>query len=431
MTPQGVSGSTPGVVDEYAEAIDFLVQLGASLIRTGSAVTDVQDRLQLVAARLGLDDTDIVVLPTAVLIQSRTGSLKQSRLSSFRRSWLRLDQIGDIDELARRAERGEVPVREGLERLALIASAPPTHRALVRVLGMGVLSAGFALLLQPTPAGVALALVLGLLVGVLRVVELPRLEAVLPVLATFAVSAVVFEFTARYEIDNPIRMLIPPLVLFLPGAALTTGTMELAAGDTVSGASRLVEGVVTLLLLAFGILIAAQLAGVPDSELLDDPTGRLGWIAPIVGLVVITLGHYLHNCAPLGATGWILLVTGVAFGGQAAGAALVSPELSGFFGAIVMTPLILSLSRRPAGPPEMTMFLPAFWVLVPGATGLIGVTEAVGVTGVAASDFTETAVTVASITLGILLGAAMWNASNEAASYARGLIGDLRSDRSP
>jgi uncharacterized membrane protein YjjB (DUF3815 family) len=138
----------------------------------------------------------------------------------------------------------------------------------------------------------------------------------------------------------------------------------------------------------------------------------------VVGLVVLTLGHYLHNCAPRRTVGWIFLVCAVAFAGQTAGAAIVSPELSAFFGAIVMTPLILWLSGRPGGPPRMTLFLPAFWMLVPGATGLIGVTQAVGVKGVAVSDFGETAVTVASITLGTLLGAAMWNASTDMASYA-------------
>jgi uncharacterized membrane protein YjjB (DUF3815 family) len=77
----------------------------------------------------------------------------------------------------------------------------------------------------------------------------------------------------------------------------------------------------------------------------------------------------------------------------------------------------------------MTLFLPAFWMLVPGATGLIGVTQAVGVTSIAASDFGETAVTVASITLGTLLGAATWNAGNDMASYAMEHLGGRSNDR--
>ena len=43
-----------------------------------------------------------------------------------------------------------------------------------------------------------------------------------------------------------------------------------------------------------------------------------------------------------------------------------------------MTPVALAVARLPGGPPSQVTFLPAFWLLVPGALGLIGVTEIVG-----------------------------------------------------
>jgi uncharacterized membrane protein YjjP (DUF1212 family) len=408
-------------------AMEFVTELGASMIQAGTAVSDVQESLLLVAEGLGLADPDILVLPTAVLMQVGNGSRARSRMSSFHRSDLRLDQISTLDELTRHAEYGQVAADEGLVRLRAIGTTPPPMPAWARVIGMGVLSTGFALVLQPTRIGLVVAFLLGLVVGLLRVVDLARLQIALPVLATFGVSIVVFEVSAHYGGENPVRMLIPPLVLFLPGAALTTGTMELAAGDTVSGASRLVEGVVNLLLLAFGIVAAAQVVHLPEADLVDHPIERLGWITPLIGLVVITLGHLLHNCAPRRWIGWIFVVSCVAFAAQAVGAQLVSPELSGFFGAVAMTPLIIWLSDRPDGPPKMTLFLPAFWLLVPGATGLIGITQAVGVHGV--GDFSETAVTVASIALGTLIGAAFWNASHDVASYTRRRIRSVLDDR--
>lgn len=407
----------PTPVDHTA-AMEFVVQLGAALIQAGTAVDEVHHTVQTAAEHLGIRDPSVVVLPTVVLLQAGGAARNRNKMTSFRRQGMRLDQITWLDELTKQAETGRVLPVDGLRRLREIRTAKPSRRRITRVFGMGVLSTGFSLLLQPSAWGILLAFVLGLAVGVLRIIDLPEFQVVLPVVATFGVSIVVFWFASNYDAENPIRMLIPPLVLFLPGAALTTGTMELAAGDTVSGASRLVEGVVNLLLLAFGIVAAAQVVHVPQSELIDNPIESLGWLTPLVGLVVLTLGHYLHNCAPRRTVGWIFLVCAVAFAGQAAGAAIVSAELSAFFGAIVMTPLILWLSGRPDGPPRMTLFLPAFWMLVPGATGLIGVTQAVGVTGVAASDFGETAVTVASITLGTLLGAAMWTASTDVASFA-------------
>ena len=43
-----------------------------------------------------------------------------------------------------------------------------------------------------------------------------------------------------------------------------------------------------------------------------------------------------------------------------------------------MTPVALAIARLPGGPPSQVTFLPAFWLLVPGALGLIGVATIVG-----------------------------------------------------
>ena len=53
--------------------------------------------------------------------------------------------------------------------------------------------------------------------------------------------------------------MVPALAYFIPGAVLSTGMFELAANNLVSGASRLVQGVVILLLLLFGVLIGLRL----------------------------------------------------------------------------------------------------------------------------------------------------------------------------
>jgi uncharacterized membrane protein YjjB (DUF3815 family) len=78
-----------------------------------------------------------------------------------------------------------------------------------------------------------------------------------------------------------------------------------------------------------------------------------------------------------------------------------------------MTPLVLWVERLPGGPPKLVTFLPAFWLLVPGAAGLIGVTQIVG-TGpdVAARAMPEVLVTIISISLGVLTGAAAHRAAD-------------------
>lgn len=395
--------------------VRFLVELGGALVLSGEAVDEVRVILRDVAQQAGNADVDIIVLPTVIMIQAGASDDARIQISSVvASSNLRLDQVSAVYELVRVATRGDITPQDGLAQLDLIRNTKAPHGPVKRTLGLGVLSAGFALALQPTLFGVIGAFVLGVLVGLVLLIRLPALKAVLPVLVSFTVAAIVFVVAQHYDGENPIRSLIPPLVVFLPGAAITTGTMELAAGQTISGSSRLVEGLVDLMLLSFGIIAAAALVGAPTADLLDRPFDRLGlWTVP-VSLLAIAIGNHLHLCAPKRTVPWILLVLAVARGGQALGAAVFSAELSAFFGALAMTPVVLFIGRNPKGPPTMVLFLPAFWLLVPGATGLIGVTAIVG-TGsrLGPADFTATMVTVLAIALGVLLGTAAVRAASD------------------
>ena len=400
--------------------VHFLVELGGALVLSGEAVDEVRDILQNVAVHAGHEHIDVIVLPTVLMIQAgAAGDARIQIRSVVSSSNLRLDQVSAVYELVRLAARGDIDPVEGLAQLEAIRQTKAPHGPIKRTIGLGVLSAGFALALQPTLFGVLGAFVLGVLVGLVMLVRLPALKAVLPVLVSFTVAAIVFLVAQHYDGENPIRSLIPPLVVFLPGAAITTGTMELAAGQTISGSSRLVEGLVDLMLLSFGIIAAAALVGTPTADLLDRPLDRLGlWTVP-VSLLAIAIGNHLHLCAPRRTVPWILLVLIVARGGQAAGAAIFSAELSAFFGALAMTPVVLFIGRNPKGPPTMVLFLPAFWLLVPGAAGLIGVTAIVG-TGsrLGPSDFTATMVTVLAIALGVLLGTAAVRAASDVRTRA-------------
>lgn len=384
---------------------EFIVELGTDLIRSSQSVDDVEAQLGEIARVGGVDDLDVMALPTAIMLESGASGRLRSRLRSIREPGLRLDQVEDVDDLARRAGRGLVTPTDGLAELADIRRRPPPYGRTVRALGLGVLSGGFALALQPTLAGLVFALLLGTGVGAFVSLDIPGLGPVLPALMTFLVALVVFGLDDLYRGENPIRFLIPPLLIFLPGAKITTGTIELAAGSIVSGSSRLVSGLIDLLLLATAIVAAGTLVGVPQRDLLDRPSPELGTWTVVPALVLIALGYHLHNGAPRRTVPWILLVLAVALAAEMAAGAVWSPSVSAFFGAAAMTPVVLAIDRRPAGPRAMVLFLPGFYLLVPGATGLIGVTETVS-PGFSTGSLSSTMVTVVAIALGVLFATA-------------------------
>ena len=215
--------------DDRHVLVAFLIQLGTALIRSGEAVDIVRTQLLAIAERSGANEVDILVFPTALMVQAGDGKSALVRLTSAAGGGrLRLDQVSAVYELAGRAQRGEVGLVEATAELEAVLAMPPLFGTITRTLGLGVLSAGFALALQPTLPGVVGAFVLGTLVGCALLIRVPELQAVMPVAVAFCVATVVFLLAEHYDGENPIRSLIPPLVILLPGAAITTGTMELA-----------------------------------------------------------------------------------------------------------------------------------------------------------------------------------------------------------
>ena len=64
--------------------------------------------------------------------------------------------------------------------------------------------------------------------------------------------------------------------------------------------------------------------------------------------------------------------------------------------------------------PSQLTFLPGFWLLVPGAAGLVGLTEAVG-TSEGLEDFATALTSVMSIALGVLIGTALYRVAHRGA----------------
>ena len=166
-----------------------------------------------------------------------------------------------------------------------------------------------------------------------------------------------------------------------------------------------------MLLLAFGIVAGADIVGLPNEAAFSDtPSNLLGWWAPWLGVVIFGLAaEAIYFSAPPGALRWLMVVVLAAWTGQVIGGALVGGGVSGFFGALVMTPVALGIARLPSGPPSQVTFLPAFWLLVPGALGLIGMAEIVGNPAEAdLSSLVEPIQAIVSIALGVLCGASLF-----------------------
>ncbi len=275
------------------------------------------------------------------------------------------------------------------------------------MLGYTTLTIGIALILRPAPRDVAAAAVLGTVVGVLRLLAHGRrsLEVLMPFVAAFAVAAL-SALAVKHEITDPgLRAMIAALVVFIPGVALTTAFLELTEGQMISGSSRLVWAATQLGLIAFGIVAGVSAAGVPAERAFSSSDALLGGWAPWLGVLVFGVGVTVAHSTPPGALPSLLVVLYAAWTGQVLGDALFGAYSSGFVGAVVMTFVAYQLARLRWTMPVYAMFLPGFWLLVPGSLGLIGLTTFLAFPDSASgTDVFAVIGAIAAVALGVLCG---------------------------
>jgi len=386
---------------------DMLGAIGPALLASTQATNDVEATLQELADSYGRSDLRVFVLPTLVMVEDTSTAPSQTAIFPADQNALRLDQAGAIEHVVRRAFRERLTPEVVVSEVARIGAAPPRFGAVLTVIGHTLLTVGFGMVLNPTLTALPVYVVLGVIVGVIVLVgsRVETLSLILPVFTAFTVTLLIAFLIRPLVHDDVLRLVAPALVSFLPGLTLTIAAVELTSGQVMAGASRLVYGIARLGLLAFGVYAGLSVAGEPTASTAT-PT-QLGAWAPWVGIVLVSLGYYLFSAAPRRSLPWILYALVVAYTAQLLGNLLLGPELSGLIGAVIVVPAVYLAARLKAAPPAAIMLTCAYWLLVPGAMGFIGISEAASGTAGGISTILQTFGSLIAIAIGMVIGAGL------------------------
>lgn len=329
---------------------------------------NIRETLNTVAARNNARHAEVVVLPSAIIVSSDVHGHVSTRAVSTGFRPLTFHQVDAVDRVARSARDGRLAPTQIQIMVRLRREEKQPFRAYQRVLAYAVASGALSVLLGASTSGVLIATVLGVVVGTFLAVSrrLPgRTRPLVTFGSAFLVSVTVFWLLNVTAVDaGVLPSLVAPLVIFLPGAILTTSVVELTTGQIVSGGARLAAGFMQLILLALGIVAASTLVGVPAVEL-GPAQQPLGVLAPWVAVAVFGISIGVHQSAAPYALPWITLVLYVAYSVQVLVEPVGGAVISGFIAALVMTPVAAHVARH-GGPPAIVPFLPAFWLLVRG-----------------------------------------------------------------
>lgn len=392
-------------------------ELGTFLLDSGHSVTDTRETLEAVQATQAPEaDFSFVVLPETVFVGENAGAAPASMGTSG--ATLSMTQSASANRLARALRLGNIGLDAAAQKALAVRRAVPRFPLLRLVLGGAMLSVGLAILFRCPWWAVAFCAVTGAVVGALIsfASRISTANSVMPFLASFVSTSLVGVLASAFDLGEvPLFAVCAPVAILVPGALITNALLELTAADIITGAARLVSGLVLLGFMTAGVIAGAAVTGLrldPGSvalvgDISSAATSATGWFAlpPIeaawAGVALIALGIGLV----FGADRRLLPVTVIAMAFTYLLLTVLAPITGSIFatGATAMALFLVSrlLERMPSGVPSIVTFQPAFLLLVPGTIGLVALTSQ------DPDTLSTTPLVFVSLCIGIKLGAAI------------------------
>jgi uncharacterized membrane protein YjjP (DUF1212 family) len=400
---------------EAAGEVDqLLFKLTRFLLRhSAEGAFELRDTIRQVASACGARADVLAIAEGAVLtVQHSEGSGDPQYTATVRvmPELARLDLVSDCKYLVHRIVTGEVAPSAAGRELTELERRPAPHPAWLRGAGIVLFALGFAPSVQATWREIGYSVVLGAVMGVVFVAteRAAALRVLLPIAGPVVVGLVAFGVLhAHRQPGGPIVLMVPALFILIPGDFLCAGTAEIAVGQLTPGAVRLAQAAFTLVEIAVGVLIAAEITGAGTASLFEStvPPVLPFWLI-VVSWVPFVFGLALTFSARIHDVPWILALTYLAWGTQLGLTKWVGPTAGTFVAAALLAAAGGFLEQSPRNPPRIVLILGGFFALTVGALALRGLTTLDGGHEIQGFNDIRDAITqTAALTLGLIVGA--------------------------
>lgn len=231
---------------------------GHILLENGAEIARVEETMERICRHFGVESENFFVLSNGIFATgnrdpgSRRG--QYAKVQHIPVKGAQLDKVVAVNQLSREVEEGRYTIEQVREKLEQIKRMPGKNFS-VQVLASGVGSACFCCLFGGGPADSAVAFAAGFLLYVfLLSVDRFRMTKITKNICGGALVTMICILSYRLGLGrNLSNMIIGAIIPLIPGVAFTNGIRDIADGDYISGAVRLLDAILVFLCIAIGV----------------------------------------------------------------------------------------------------------------------------------------------------------------------------------
>ena len=250
-------------MDTLSTTLDAVCLASQMILESGGETYRAEETVERMCKGLGIPKVDVLAFPTGLMLTLTLADDNTiSRIVRVHSRSTDLERIDQCNGISRKVASGQMSAEEALKALREIKRPKPEHRILL--VGASALSAGsFTVML----GGGWIDFVVSFFCGALVQLVLPPLQKmrVPPLISSMIAGALTTLmalvgtlFFSGVNVEPVISGAIMPL---LPGLAVTNAMRDTIRGDLVSGGARVIEAILSVMMLAAGIGLTLSMWG--------------------------------------------------------------------------------------------------------------------------------------------------------------------------
>lgn len=241
-----------------SKVLETALAAGHILLENGAEIARVEETMERICRHFGVESGNFFVLSNGIFA---TGSQnpdspggQYAKVQHIPVKGAQLDRVVAVNQLSREVAEGRYSLEQVQERLEQIRRMPRKSFP-VQILASGLGSACFCYLFGGSLADSLVAFAAGFLLYVF--VLMVRESRISKITKNICGGALVtFLCILSYGLglgDDLSHMVIGSIIPLVPGVAFTNGIRDIADGDYISGAVRLLDAILVFLCIAIGV----------------------------------------------------------------------------------------------------------------------------------------------------------------------------------
>lgn len=238
---------------------DIAMEAGHILLQNGAEISRVEETMGRICRYYGEDSADFFVLSNGIFTTGGYGTKESyAKVKHIPVNGARLDKVVAVNQLSREIEEGKYPsLDEVKEKLEMIANMP-SSRNWQKIVASGIGSGFFCVLTGGSIPDCIAAFIVGIVLYTYIVfVSEKYLSKIVGNISGGALIVLVCILCLKLNIGNQLENIMSGAIMpMVPGVAFANGIRDIADGDYISGAVRLLDAILRFLCIAIGVGVA-------------------------------------------------------------------------------------------------------------------------------------------------------------------------------